>query len=406
MSWKETCPMQERIEMVHWHRSGRYSVVELAAAFGVSRKTVYKWLGRYAHGGVEGLQERPRSPHRHPNATPAVVVAAVLRAKARHPKWGPAKLHPEPQEPPEITQRWPAVSTRGAVLKRHGLVAVRRTRRRVTPWSQPFQQCHGPNDVWSADFKGWFRTKDGSRCDPLTVSDAFSRVLLGCRVVARPDYSHVRPVFEEIFQEYGLPLAIRTDNGPPFASVAAGGLSPLSIWWIKLDIVPERIRPGHPEQNGRHERLHGTLEREALRPPAPTLRAQQARFNAFRAEYNTQRPHQALGQVPPATLYTPSPRPYPQHLFEPHYPETAAVRRVRHNGEMKWHGQLVFVSQALAGELVALTETEQGWLVRFGPIALGTLRPKMAHLDPLPPFMPVVDWQYWQHQKSVTYVPS
>jgi len=381
-------------------------VAELAVAFGVSRKTAYKWLGRSAQGGVEGLQERSRAPQRHPNATPEPVVAAVLRAKARHPRWGPAKLQPVPQEPPEVKERWPAVSTRGAILDRHGLVARRRPRRRVAPWSQPFQQCRGPNDVWSADFKGWFRTQDGSRCDPLTVSDAFSRMLLCCQAVARPDAAHVRPVFERLFREYGLPLAIRTDNGPPFASVGAGGLSPLSAWWIKLGILPERIRPGHPEQNGRHERLHGTLKQETARPPAANARAQQRRFDAFRADYNTERPHQALGQVPPATLYVPSSRSYPGRVEGPSYPETAAVRRVRHNGEIKWHGELLFVSSALAGELVAVSETEHGWVVHFGPIALGALRPKMTRLDPLPLLMPMVDWQYWQHQQSVTYVPG
>lgn len=398
--------MQERIELVHLHRTGRYSVSELAAAFGVSRKTAYKWLGRHASEGAGGLNERSRAPHCHPNAMPAAVVAAVLRAKARHPQWGPAKLRPEPQEPPEITQGWPATSTRGAILGRHGLVTKRRPRRRAAPWSRPFEQCTGPNDVWSADFKGWFRTRDGSRCDPLTVSDGFSRMLLCCQAVAKADYAHVRPVLERVFREYGLPLAIRTDNGPPFASVAAGGLSPLAAWWIKLGILPERIQPGHPEQNGRHERLHGTLKQETARPPAANLRAQQASFDAFRAEYNTHRPHQALGQVPPATLYVPSLRPYPNKVAEPEYPQTAAARRVRTNGTIKWQGDLVFVSAALTGELVAVTETEHGWLVRFGPIALGTLRPGMTRLDRLPSLVPLVDWHFRQREKSVTYVPG
>lgn len=395
--------MEERIELVHLYGSGRYRVAELAAAFGVSRKTVYKWLWRHASEGGGGLQERSRAPGHHPNATPAAVVAAVLRAKARHPTWGPAKLSPEPQAPIEIKEAWPATSTRGAILERHGLVHKRRPRKRTPPWAQPFQQCTGPNTVWCADFKGWFRTKDGARCDPLTVSDAYSRMLLCCQAVNKPDSMHVRPVLERLFRDYGLPLAIRTDNGPPFASVAAGGLSSLSVWWVKLGILPERIEPGHPEQNGRHERMHGTLKRETARPPAATLRAQQARFAAFQAEYNGERPHQALGQVPPATLYTPSPRPYPDKIEAFDYPPTAAIRSVRHNGDIKWCGELVFISEALAGELVAVTEAEHGWLVRFGPIALGTLRPKMTRLDRLPALMPVIAWQY---PKSVTHVPG
>lgn len=395
--------MWERIELVHLHKTGRYSVAELAAAFGVSRKTAYKWLGRHEAGGEEALRERSRAPHRHPNATPRMVVDAVVRAKARHPRWGPAKLQPGPEEALEVRQAWPAVSTRGALLDRHGLVAKRRPRRRTPPWTQPFQECQGPNDVWCADFKGWFRTRDGARCDPLTVSDAFSRVLLCCQAVGRPDAAHVRPHFDRLFREYGLPLAIRTDNGPPFASVGAGGLSPLSAWWIKLGIRPERIQPGHPEQNGRHERLHGTLKQETTQPPAANRRAQQARFDAFRREYNTQRPHQALGQVPPATLYVPSPRPYPAQVADPAYPDTAAVRRVRSNGEIRWHGELVYISETLVGEVVAVTEAPHAWLVQFGPIALGTLRPRMNRLDRLPALLPTLAWL---HHQSVTCVPG
>lgn len=395
--------MEERIELVHLYRSGRYRVAELAAAFGVSRKTVYKWLWRHASEGAGGLQERSRAPGHHPNATPAAVVNAVLQAKARHPTWGPAKLQPRPEAPIFVKKAWPATSTRGVPTCRD-LVHKRRPRRRTPPWTQPFQQCRGPNDVWCADFKGWFRTKDGARCDPLTVSDAYSRMLLCCQAVDKPDSMHVRPVLERLFREYGLPLAIRTDNGAPFASVAAGGLSSLSVWWVKLGILPERIEPGHPEQNGRHERMHGTLKQETARPPAATLGAQQARFAAFQAEYNGERPHQALGQVPPATLYTPSPRLYPDKIpTHRDYPVTATIRSVRHNGQIKWRGELVFISEVLAGELVAVTEAEHGWLVRFGPIALGTLRPKMTRLDRLPALMPVIAWQ---RQKSVTYVPG
>ena len=277
--------MQERHELVTLYKTGLYSVSGLTERFGVSRKTAYKWIGRYAEGGEAALAERTRAPHRHPNATPLPLVMAVLREKKRHPTYGPAKLLPPRDAPPEVASAWPAPSTRGAILARHGLVRARRFRRRTVPWSQPFQACRAPNDVWCADFKGWFRTQDGARCDPLTVSDAFSRMLLSCRIVPKPDEAHVRPVFERLFREVGLPLAIRTDNGSPFASVGAGGLTRLSVWWLKLGILPERIRPGHPEENGRHERLHGTLKRDSLSPPAGSPRAQQRRRLVARHDF-------------------------------------------------------------------------------------------------------------------------
>lgn len=385
MPWKETCAMKERTQLVSLFQTGKYTVAELAGEFGVSCKTAYKWLGRFAEAGVSGLQEHSRAPHQHPNATPLSVVQAVLQAKADHPTWGPAKLLPPPAEGNSLAAAWPAVSTRGSILARAGLVKPRRHKRRITPWTAPFQYADQPNAVWCADFKGWVRTQDGTRCDPLTMSDAHSRMLLCCQIVSKTDYPHVRPVFERAFREYGLPCAIRTDNGPPFASVGVGGLSPLAAWWVKLGITPERIQPGHPEENGRHERMHRTLKAETMRPPAATPTAQQQRCDTFRLVYNTQRPHQALGQVPPATLYVPSPRPYPLRMQDPVYPPLTEVRRVRSNGQIKWRGELVFVTEALVGELVGISEHQDSWLVSFGPILLGRLRPHQSTLDRLPP---------------------
>jgi transposase InsO family protein len=391
--------MNERLQMVGLHQVGRFTVAELAEMFGVSRKTVYKWTARFAAEGVGGLEERSRAPHGCPHRTPVAVIEAVVRAKKAHPSWGPAKLLPGAQDPPEVASTWPAPSTRGSILARHGLTTSRRRRRRVPPWTQPFQPCQGPNAVWCADFKGWFRTGDGQRCDPVTITDAYSRLLLACQGLRRPDAAHVRPVFERLFQDYGLPLAIRTDNGVPFASVGVGGLSSLSAWWVKLGIRPERIEPGHPEQNGRHERFHGTLKAETLRPPAPNLEAQQASFDRFRQEYNTVRPHQALGQVPPASLYVPSPRLYPHQLEDPVYAATALIRRVRSNGQIKWGGGMVFVSEALTGELVGVEERKDGWLVSFGPIPLGMIRPGGSSLERLPP-------RPFQPGAVVTHVPG
>jgi putative transposase len=394
--------MKERLQMVSLYETGKYTVTELAEYFKVSRKTAYKWLGRFANEGASGLRERSRAPHRRPRATPDEVVVAVVKAKQAHPTWGPAKLMPHPEEAPEIAKAWPAVSTRGRILGMHGLVTRRKCRRRTSPWFQPFLGVDRPNNVWCADFKGWIRTGDGTRCDPLTISDACTRMLFCCEILTKPDYAHVRPVFERVFREYGLPLAIRTDNGPPFASVSAGGLSSLSVWWMKLGIMPERIKPGHPEQNGRHERIHRTLKQEVMKPPAANPQAQQERCNQFLTVYNTVRPHEALGQVPPASLYMPSPRQYPELIGDIEYPPLIEVRRVRSNGQIKWHGELVFVSEALIGELVGITEDKDGWLVSFGPIPLGLLYPHRSSLSPLPP-------TYNEHNhrsKSVTYVFS
>jgi putative transposase len=295
----------------------------------------------------------------------------VLELKERWPLWGPRKLQAK------LAERhpdWevPAASTIGDWLQREGLTRGRRRRRRCPPYTQPLAEAAAPNDVWSADFKGWFSTGDGRRCDPLTVSDAFSRYLLACQAVRRADHAHVGPVFEALFCEFGLPRAIRTDNGPPFATVGAGGLSQLSVWWLKLGIKPERIEPGKPQQNGRHERMHGTLGEATATPPAATIPAQQRRFNRFRREFNQERPHEALAQKPPAAFYVASPRRYPCRLREPAYSADQAVRRVRTNGEIKWRGEFIFISEALGGEPVGIAETACGdWRVCFADVELG-----------------------------------
>lgn len=393
--------MKERLQMVSLYETGKYTVTELAKHFKVSRKTAHKWLGRFADEGISGLDERSRAPHRRPRATPVEVALAVVRAKQAHPTWGPAKLNPGTDEAPEIARAWPAVSTRGRILNLHGMVSRRKHRRRANPWFQPFLGADSPNSVWCADFKGWIRTGDGTRCDPLTVSDACTRMLLCCDILTKPDHTHVRPVFERIFREYGLPMAIRTDNGPPFASVGAGGLSPLSVWWVKLGIMPERIKPGHPEQNGRHERMHRTLKQEVMKPPAADPQTQQEWCSNFLSVYNTERPHEALGQVPPASLYVASPRQYVEQLGDIEYPPLTEVRRVRSNGQIKWRGELVYVSEALVGELVGITEDKDGWLVSFGPIPLGLLYPHGSSLSLLPP----THLNHY-HRRSVTYVMS
>jgi putative transposase len=375
MPWSETCAMDERMRFVIAASEDEAVMSELCAEFGISRQTGYKWLERYRAEGADGLKERSRAPHHHGRARDEALVAAVLALRERHPTWGPKKLRRRlGQGFPEAEA--PASSTIGDWLRKEGLTQARRPRRRCPPFSSPFRSPEAPNDVWCVDFKGWFSTGDKKRCDPVTISDAMSRYLLRLEAVARTDGSHVQSEFDAAFCEYGLPLTIRSDNGPPFASVGAGGLSQLAVWWIKLGVKPERIEPGKPQQNGRHERMHRTLKADTADPPAATLAEQQLRFDAFRAVYNHERPHEALAFATPASLYRASERAYPRPLREPDYPAGTAVRRVRSNGVIKWAGDLVFVSETLIGEPVAVEETETGeWLVRYAHVELGFIDP-------------------------------
>ena len=371
MAWKETHVHDERVNFVREVEAGDESIAALCRVYGVSRKTGYKWWARYEQEGVAGLADRSRAPRRHPNAVGADDEAAILALRAQWPNWGERKLHAFLQrERPE--QAWPSPSTIGAILKRHGLTYARRRRRHATP-SSTLSDATAPNLVWAIDFKGHFRTGDGVRCDPLTISDTASRYLLRCQAVERPDYAHVRPLLEATFREYGLPRALRSDNGPPFASLAVGGLSRLSVWFLRLGVVPERIEPGHPEQNGRHERLHRTLKKETASPPCATARGQQRAFQRFQQDYNEQRPHEALGMATPASVYVPSPREYPARLEEIEYPSRYQLRRVGERGDIHWRNRVVFLSEVLAGETVGLEEDEQGWRIWFGPILLTRL---------------------------------
>jgi transposase InsO family protein len=384
--------MDERTQFIAQVLAGEDEMSALCREHGISRKTGYKWLGRYRRDGAAGLAERSHAPLRHGQARDVSVVQAILDLRERWPHWGPKKLRVKLGElDPEL--RVPAASTIGDWLRRQGLVARSRRRRRCPAYTQPFAAVTAANDVWCTDFKslplartgGWFRTADGRRCDPFTLSDAHSRYLLRCQAVARPDEQNVRPIFEAAFKEHGLPRAIRSDNGPPFASPGVGGLSRLAVWWIKLGITPERIVAGKPQQNGRHERVHRTLKEETAAPPADSVPAQQQRFDDFRAIYNNERPHEALGQKTPAALYEPSPRPYPNRIDDPSYGGDVAVRRVRSNGQIKWAGELIFVGEALIGEPVGIAETQSGdWLVRYADVELGYIHPQRRRLSPRP----------------------
>lgn len=373
MPWNETCEMNEKVKFIAAWQSDVYNMSELCRRFGISRKTGYKWLERYEQGGVDGLKGRSRACHYHPNAIAEDVIKVLLNLKTRYPHWGPRKIHDwllfnKPN------QAWPATSTIGDILKRHGLVKSRQGKKRTTPVSAPLSHCERINQVWSSDFKGQFRLGQGKWCYPLTISDNHSRYLLLCRGLYHPTDQAVRPWFERVFRDYGLPDAMRTDNGSPFASTALGSLTQLTIWWVKLGIRLERIDPGHPEQNGRHERLHRTLKAATALPPKQNLSAQQRSFNRFCHEYNYERPHEALGGRPPSHLYEASRRSYPAQLPAIEYSADHTVRRVKTNGEIKWRGNRIYVSEALRGEPVGLLPIDHDcWQLYFSHMKLGVL---------------------------------
>jgi putative transposase len=373
MGWMETCAVDQRMRFVMMLEEQEETFAAVCRRFGVSRKTGYKWVRRYVTEGVAGLVERSRSPHGHPQAMVPAIAARCLAVRRAHPSWGPVKVRAWlERRQPEIT--WPAASTIGALFDREGLTVKRRLRRRSPPCSAPFADCGAANDVWCIDFKGWFLTGDGTHCEPLTLSDAHSRYLLRCQAVGRSDDDHVWPILAAAFREYGLPKALRSDNGSPFASRGAGGLSKLSVKVIKAGVVPERIAPGKPQQNGRLERLHLTLLQDTANPPARSLRQQMERFKAFQRLYNEERPHEALGNDTPIDHYGPSPRRWNGVLREPEYHLDDEVRRVRHNGEIKWQGNTIYISTALIGEPVGLSEDANGtWTAYFGPIVLGVI---------------------------------
>jgi len=359
MGWKVSGVVEERFRFVEDYNAEDWTVAELCRHYGISRPTAYKWLERYRAAGLAGLQDRSRAPLRHPNAMSAEVQQLLLAVKSKHPYWGARKLvaHLAAQAP---AQHWPAASTVGELLKQQGLTVARRKRPHSPASTQPLAQADAPNRVWSIDFKGWFRTGDGQICYPLTVTDNYSRMLLRCQALRAETTVLVQPVLAAAFRQYGLPERIRSDNGTPFGSNGHTGLSALAVWWLKLGIVPERIQPGCPQQNGRHERMHLTLKHETAQPPQPTLRLQQRRFDAFRQEYNQQRPHEALGQRPPATRYEASPRPFPSRVPETHYDPAWRTCPISAGGKFRLNSQcLLFVSHALEGERIGLEPLDE-----------------------------------------------
>lgn len=363
--------MDLRVQLIHDYQEGE-SIAALADIYQIARKTIYKWLERYQSDGVMGLHDRSRKPQHSPSRLEQRTIDTILAARQRW-GWGPRKLRGKLMEQhPEIV--WPAPSTIGEVLKRSGLTHPRKVRVRTPPQQQPFAHIEAANQTWCADFKGWFRTHDGTRCDPLTITDAHTRFLLRCHIVPKTDGLHAAAIFDAAFREYGLPGVIRTDNGTPFASRAPGGLSRLSLRWIKLGILPERTRPASPQDNGRHERMHSTLKQATLCPPARDPRQQQLVFDRFRQYFNHERPHEALGQRPPARCYTPSPRAFPRRVPEIEYEPDLIVRRISQQGSLKWRSERTFLSEIFAYELVGLRPLDERYYVVFyGPVRLGWL---------------------------------
>jgi len=379
LPWMETDPLAQRQQFIAAVASTQWTMTELCERFGISRPTGYKWLERARLGGPPGLRDRSCAPHHCPHRLDPQIAAWLVAARREY-GWGAKKLrqrlhdvHPE--------WRWPARSTVNDVLGRHHL--LRRQRRRPH-WTHPgaaILATTAPNQVWPADFKGQFKTGDGQYCYPLTITDHFSRAVLVCHGLPSIRTAVVQPIWRAAFRAYGLPDAIRTDNGSPFASQALHGLSALNIWWMQLGIVHQRIAPGSPQQNGTHERMHRELKRETTRPAAASLRAQQPRFDRFRQRYNEERPHEALDDATPASRWTPSPRPYPERRARPEYPAHMEVRRISTSGDFSWAGRRRFLSETLRGEDIALEEVQDGvWNLVYYRTLLGRIDVRSGQL--------------------------
>lgn len=371
MPWKENSVLDSRLQFIALHQQHVMSFTDLCRSAGVSRTTGYKLVERYEEYGPSGLHDRPKAPHTHPNATDPETQLRIIQLRTQRPNWGPKKLRTVLiRDFPD--GHWPASSTIGELLKGKGLVAARRRRRSATSVAPcDLSNPDSPNSVWTADYKGQFRLQNNQLCYPLTICDAYSRMILKCQALPNTATDHAKAVWVAAFREYGLPFVIRTDNGAPFASVSLGGLSRLSAWWIRLGILPERIQPGKPQQNGSHERMHKTLKQEETSHPQIDLKLQQQAFDSFVYEYDYVRPHESLGQKAPASLYSPSPREYPLALPELEYPSGMIVRHVRTNGEIRWDGGLIFATEVLAGEYVGLDRLdERHYALYYGPVPL------------------------------------
>ncbi len=385
MPWMETCRVEQRLRFVEAARDGSWNVSELCREFGISRKTAYKWLGRYADDGIVGLRDRSTARLTQPDRIEDSVRVLIVRARRSHPTWGPKKLLAWlARQHPRIAL--PSRSTAATILKDAGLIVARKRRRRLVGSSGGLTGGDRANSVWATDFKGQFRLSNQEYCYPLTVTDLHSRYVLACRGFDCICWQAVRRAYIGLFRRFGVPDAIRSDNGSPFASTGAGRLTRLSVFWIDQGIRLQRIEPGCPQQNGQHERMHWTLKNETASPPAQTMRAQQRRFDRFVQCFNEERPHEALAMECPAEFYEQSEREYVEKPDAADYPSHYAVRLVQKNGSIKLHGRRIFVSECLAGRHVGLLEIEDRvWKVYFRHHRIGILktRSKSARITEL-----------------------
>lgn len=383
MPWKESHPVDERMKFVVRLEEGE-RMIDLCEEFGISRKTGYKVWNRFQKLGAIGLVDGSHEPHRVPHRLSSEVKELILGVRKKHPSWGPKKLRSSLEQRKQGL-RLPATSTIGELLKREGLVKTRRRRRSCSPSLMALKPGESPNELWCMDFKGQFRLGNGRYCYPLTITDHFSRFLLCCEALENTQGSGAQAICEMVFRQYGVPLAIRTDNGAPFASTGLLGLSRLSVWWLRLGIRLERIEPGHPEQNGRHERMHLTLKQETTRPAAQNPLQQQERFDRFSEVFNGERPHEGINMMRPADLYQPSLRAYPERLPEVDYPLHDMTRVVRSCGHLSLfrRNQSCYLSTALAGQKVGLREIEEDrWLVSFLSLDLGIVDASTGRFEP------------------------
>jgi transposase InsO family protein len=368
----ETHVLAERLRFVRDCQSGQWTMTELCERYGVTRPTGYKWVVRHRAGGDAGLTDQARAPHHCPHRTDGDLEMRIVAARREY-GWGAQKLRAvlARRYPHRV---WPARSTVNEILERHGLLQKQRRRR---PWIHPGAapvHTARPNQVWPADFKGQFKTGDGRYGYPLTVTDHFSRRLLVCHGLASVRSADTRPVFRALFRRVGLPDAIRTDNGAPFASTGIHGLSALNVWWMQLGIVHQRIAPSSPQENGTHERMHRELKRETAQPAASSGRAQQRRFDAFQQRYNEERPHEGSGDRTPSSLWTPSARVFPERIVPPSYPAHMEVRRVSSAGTFKLYGQSPFLSETLHDQEIGLEEVAEGiWNIVYYQTLLGKI---------------------------------
>jgi len=376
MAWKEVLPMEERARFVLEVEREEMNFSELCHRYAVSRKTGYKWIKRYRAEGLDGVRDRSSKPLSCPHKTDQKWEIRIITKRLEHPSWGPKKIK-ELLRREEFDGRVPAASTIGEILRRYGLTGKRKRRHRRTYINGSLTQPKYPNHVWAVDYKGWFRTRDGVRCEPLTISDLYSRYVLEVKALPDQSYDKAREEFEQVFESYGLPKVIRSDNGLPFASRGAGGLSRLNVWWILLGIKPEFITKGHPEENGVHERMHLTLKKESTIPPSTNIGEQQSRFDIWRKEFNEKRPHEAINMKVPAQKYSCSKTVYNRGINNKkqiNYPQGYVVRVVKRNGEIKWKGKRRFISTAIKGEKVGIKEIRDGLnQVYFDYVLLGDL---------------------------------